>query len=370
MSQETKGCKELISEVIEKSLCCLCGACAGSCPYLVSYKGRIVQLNACTLADGQCYQYCPRTPLDMDDLSRQVFGQPYSEEEMGTVREVFMARSRDAAIKERGQYGGTVTTLLSLAMEEGLIDRAVLTRTAEDKTSSPFVAGNTAEALQASGSNYMASSVLEVYNRLPEDNCGKLAVVGVPCQVLAIGKMKTEPPRHRCSTDHIALVIGLFCTWALSPAGFQDYLKTEVDFSAVKRFDIPPPPANRFDVYTSSEKKSLPLEQVRKFIMPTCAYCLDMTAEFADVSVGSVEGVEGWNTVIIRTEAGARLLEKARSKEKLEIQFLPADKLAHLKEAALIKKKRALKQIIERTGDRNNLLYLGLSSRLAEKLLS
>jgi coenzyme F420 hydrogenase subunit beta len=370
MNQETKGCKELISEVIEKNLCCLCGACAGSCPYLVSYKGRIVQLNACTLADGQCYQYCPRTPLDMDDLSQKVFGLPYSEEEMGTVQEVFMARSSDAAIKEKGQYGGTVTTLLSLAMEEGLIDKAILTRTGEDKISIPFVAGNTAEVLQASGSNYMASSVLEIYNRLPEDTCGKLAIVGVPCQVLAMGKMKMEPPRHRCSTDHIALVIGLFCTWALSPAGFQDYLKTKVDLSSVNRFDIPPPPANRFDVYTDSGQVSLPLEQVREYIMPTCAYCLDMTAEFADVSVGSVEGVEGWNTVITRTEAGASLVEKAKSKGRLEIQALPADKLAHLKEAALIKKKRALKQIINRTGSKEDLLYVRLSSGLAEKLLS
>jgi coenzyme F420 hydrogenase subunit beta len=306
----------------------------------------------------------------MDALSRQVFGVPYSEDEMGTVREVFMARSRDSVIKEKGQYGGTVTTLLSLALEEGLINKAVLTRTAQDKTSSPFVAGNTTEVLQASGSNYMASSVLEVYNRLPEDNCDKLAIVGVPCQVLAMGKMKMEPPRHRCSVDHIALLIGLFCTWALSPAGFHDYLKTRVDLSSVKRFDIPPPPANRFDLYTASGQVSLPLEQVREYIMPTCAYCLDMTAEFADVSVGSVEGVEGWNTVIIRTEAGARLVETARSKGKLEVQALPADKLAHLKEAALIKKKRALKQIIERTGDPKNLLYVGLSSKVSEKLLS
>jgi coenzyme F420 hydrogenase subunit beta len=95
-----------------------------------------------------------------------------------------------------------------------------------------------------------------------------------------------------------------------------------------------------------------------------------MTAEFADVSVGSVEGIEGWNTVIIRTEAGARLMETARSKGKLEIRELPGDKLAHLKEAALIKKKRALKQIVNRTGDQKDLLYVGLSAKLAEKLLS
>jgi coenzyme F420 hydrogenase subunit beta len=370
MGQATKGCQALISEVIEKNLCCLCGACAGSCPYLVSYKGRIVQLNTCTLSDGQCYQYCPRTPVDLDELSRMVFGVPYGEEELGSVREVFMARSGDSAIREKGQYGGVVTTLISSALEEGLVDRGLLTRTTGDKTPKPFVAGNPAEVLQSSGSNYMACSVLEAYNRLPEDDPGTLAVVGMPCQVLALGKMKMEPPQHRFHTDRIALVIGLFCTWALSPAGFHEYLKTRVDLTSVNRFDIPPPPANRFDIFTASGPVSRPLEEIRKFVMPTCAYCLDMTAEFADVSVGSVEGQEGWNTVITRTEAGGRLIETAKARGKLEIQALPADKLAHLKKASLNKKKRALKQIIERTGDKQNLLYVGLSSGVAEKLLS
>ncbi len=370
MVKETKGCNELISEVIEKNLCCLCGACAGSCPYLRSYKGRIVSMDSCTLDDGQCYQYCPRTPLDMDALSRKIFGLPYGEEEMGSVREFFMARSGDSAIREKGQYGGTVTTLLTAALEEGLIDRALLTRTEKDKTPRPLLTGNKTEVLEAAGSNYMACSVLEAYNRLPEDYSDRLALVGVPCQVLALGKMRTQPPRHRSSTDQIALVIGLFCTWALSPAVFHDYLKNSLNLSSAIRFDIPPPPANRFDVYTESGKISLPLERVRECVMPTCAYCLDMTAEFSDVSVGSVEGIEGWNTVIVRSEAGARLIETARSQGKLEIRELPEEKLGHLKEAALLKKKRALKQIIQKTGDRKDLLYIGLSDKVAEKLLS
>lgn len=370
MVNKTKGCKELISEVIEKDLCCLCGACAGSCPYLVSYKGRIVQLDDCTLSDGQCYQYCPRTLVDMDAISRHVFGVPYSEDEMGTVKDVFMARSTEGAIKEKAQYGGTITTLVSVAMEEGRIDSAVLTRTGADKTPSPFVARNAAEVFQSAGSNYMASSVLEVYNRLPEDSSDRLAIVAVPCQVLAASQMKMEPPQHRSSTDNIQFMIGLFCTWALAPAGFHEFLKTSVNLPLVTKFDIPPPPANRFDVYTPSGQVSLPLEQVREFAMSTCAYCLDMTAEFADVSVGSVEGIDGWNTVIVRTDAGAELVEMAKEKEKLEVDALPADKLAHLKEASLNKKKRALKEIVNTTGDKKDHLYAGLSPSLSEKLLS
>jgi len=370
MTNKVKGCQDLISEVIEKDLCCFCGACAGSCPYLRAYNGRIVQMDNCTLSDGQCYQYCPRTPVDMDAVSQHVFGVPYSEGEMGTVKEVLMARSSEATIEKNGQYGGTTSALLSVAMEEGLIDGALLTKTNEDKTPSPFIAKSPAGILQAAGSNYMACSVLEAYNRLPEDNTDKLAIVALPCQVLAASQMKMEPPQHRSSTDNIQFVIGLLCTWALQPASFHDFLKDNLNLPSVTKFDIPPPPANRFDIFTPSGQFSLGLEQVKEYTMPTCAVCLDMTAEFADISVGAVEGIEGWNTVIVRTDAGAGLIELAKSKEKLEIDTLPADKLDHLKTASMIKKKRGLKEIVNRTGDKNNLLYAGLSQSLSEKLLS
>src|SRR4030042_3137089 len=358
MATESKGCKELFNEVIEAWLCNLCGACTGKCPYLVYYKGRIVLLDNCTrMGEAKCYEYCPRTHIDMNEISQKVFGVPYSDDEIGTAREVVMARSTDASVTEKAQYGGVVTTLLSLALGEGIIERAILTKTSDDKNPSPFLAQTAEEMLQCAGSSYMACPVLGRYNQITQDSDSKMGIVAMPCQVLAVAKMKATPPGNRANIGNVRLVIGLFCTWALSPDSFYQFLKENLDLSKVKKFDIPPPPANRFDVFTASGKTSFPLGKIRKFTMPTCAYCLDMTSEFADISVGSVEGIEGWNTVIIRTELGAKLVEGARSKGKIETRELPGDKLAHLKEAALIKKKRALRQIVSRTGDKKDLLY-------------
>jgi coenzyme F420 hydrogenase subunit beta len=196
-----------------------------------------------------------------------------------------------------------------------------------------------------------------------------LGIVAMPCQALSLAKMKAKPPYNRANVENIKLVIGLFCTWALSPTTFHGFLRENLDLERVKKFDIPPPPANRFDVYTSANKTSFPLEQIRKFTMPTCAYCLDMTSEFADISVGSVEGIEGWNTVIVRTQAGSDLVERAKKKGNLETDKLPATNLEHLKEAALLKKKRALSELVKRSGDKKDLVYLSLSPQLTEKLL-
>ena len=57
-------------------------------------------------------------------------------------------------------------------------------------------------------------------------------------------------------------------------------------------------------------------------------------------------------------------------KGKLETDTLPPQNLAHLKEAALLKKKRALEEIIRRSGDKSDLLYVGLSKSMVDKLLA
>ncbi len=370
MIAEAKGCRELLNEVIDAGLCALCGACTGACPYLAYHKGRVVLLDNCLLSEGQCYKYCPRTYTDMDALSQHIFGVPYSDDEIGSVKEIFMARTTDKHIRKAAQYGGVVTTLLSLALSEGLLDSVVLAKTSEDKTVSPFWARNRTEVLGCASSNYMACPVLMGYNQISKADGGKLGIVAMPCQVLAVTKMKKDPPVNRLDISNVKLVVGLFCTWALSPDGFYNFLKQNLDLSRVRKFDIPPPPANRLNVYTSSGEISFSLDEVRKFTMPTCTYCLDMTSEFADISVGSVEGIKGWNTVIVRTDVGVNLMKMARTRKKLEVGKLPDENLAHLKEAALLKKKRALREIVKRSGNEENLLYVGLSSGVAKRLLS
>jgi coenzyme F420 hydrogenase subunit beta len=256
-----------------------------------------------------------------------------------------------------------------LAIESGVIDTAVTVKTDAGKLPVGFVSRGSADLLESAGSNYMAYPVLEAFNRVPRDSNEKIGVVVTPCQATALAKMRTNPPQERVNQANVSLVIGLFCTWALAYDRFYEFLKNNVDLHAVRKFDIPPPPANRFDVYLGAEMKSFPLEEVRQYRMPTCSYCLDMTAEFTDISVGSVEGIDGWNTVIVRTERGSSLIEEAVKKGKLETREIPLSCVEHLKEASLNKKARALQEIVNRTGDKNDLMYLSMNDSVKEKLL-
>jgi coenzyme F420 hydrogenase subunit beta len=295
---------------------------------------------------------------------------PYAWDELGVVREVLMARSTDAQTRSRAQYGGTVTALTCFALAEGLIDSAVLTAS-QDKSLPEAVIVSTKEGvLNCAGSSYIATPTLEAFNQGAQDiNRNRIGVIGTPCQVLALAKMRASTLDNRNNIDKLSLVIGLFCTWALAHDGFSRLLKDSVSMSDVVKLDIPPPPANTFEIYTMSQRISLPLDEVRNFILSTCTYCIDMTAEFSDISVGAVEGINGWNTVIIRTERGSDLVKAAKDKGIIETAMLPSQNLGHLKEASVLKKKRALSNIINKTGSVNDFLYLQVQGNRVNKLL-
>jgi coenzyme F420 hydrogenase subunit beta len=370
MALEVKGCRELQREVLARDLCTMCGACVGMCPYLVAYRGRVVALDECDLHEGRCYVFCPRTSLDLDLLSQTVFGVPYAADELGTVQEIVMTRARDEGIRSKAQFGGTVTALTSFALDQGLIDSAVLTASDDNILPSGTLAISTTQVRNCAGSNFVAAPTLAAFNREAEGDIQRIGVVATPCQALALAKMRASPLENRNNIDKLKLVIGLFCTWALRYEELARFLADKVPLRQIVKFDIPPPPANLLQVFTNSGRTDIPLDDVRPFVRPTCDVCIDMTAEFTDISVGSAEGVEGWNTLIIRSDVGRELVESARAKGVIETAPLPEQNIAHLKEASLLKKQRGLKKIIETTGSDEDLLYLKLASEAVKGLLS
>ncbi|GAI82364.1 unnamed protein product, partial [marine sediment metagenome] len=73
----------------------------------------------------------------------------------------------------------------------------------------------------------------------------------------------------------------------------------------------------------------------------SCQYCKDYSAEFADISVGSVgKPEEGWNSVIIRTDVGKKLFDEGVSARKI-ILSNTVD-LSKIKKEALKKKSKIM----------------------------
>ncbi len=335
-----KGPEDLESRVLKEGLCCSCGGCMGLCPYFMEMREHVVLLEGCGLKEGRCYEVCPRTAVDMDAINQSVFAKQRDDFILGSHNGVFMSQSKDAKVREGGQYGGTVSALLINGLESGTIDGAILSGMSDKYglLPEPVLAKTPDDILKSAGSKYTACPTLSILDKSLKE-CEKLAVVGRPCQVTALRK------RIICEPEiggRISLVVGLFCMWALNYKKLSAYLSDKIEMDKANKVDIP---FNQFVVYTDDGRVELEFEAVKELRNPACDLCYDFTSEFADVSVGSTEWKEDWNTLVIRTEKGEKAVSDAKSNGKLEVKPLPNDKVDLLKKAALGKKQRVLENL-------------------------
>ena len=355
----------LKKRVLEEGLCTGCGACVSLCPYQVIYHDRTVQLHQCDLEDGKCYAFCPRTKTDLAALRKLLFKKGDLTPEIGAVKGYYFSQAVDPRLREVAQHGATVTALMELALTEGLIDSAIVSSLDRQFLQNGAVVKDIVEIRNNAKSKFTVSPTVAAFNQLLTQDSGNVGVVATPCQALALAKMKlNRTSGNKTQINQPKLVIGLYCGWTLS---IEKYIKllleNNIALESVKGMDIPAG-GNVLELYTDDGAKSIPFDAVQSCIREACRYCMDSTAEYADVSVGSARfsgkwsDVRKWNQLIVRTEKGRELVELAVRKGVLEVREAPAENLKELKDAAVNKKKNALKNIIQKSGSRNNLLYL------------
>ncbi|MBM4339065.1 MAG: hypothetical protein FJ110_05945 [Deltaproteobacteria bacterium] len=347
-----KGLKGLEERVLSQGLCVSCGACLSLCPYLRSWQGRVVKLHDCGLDEGRCFAYCPKAEIDLERIDHKEINQKYKKIEMGPVKKVLMVRAKGTIWAKKAQSGGVVSALIDFALGKKAIDAAILTQRETDILPGGRIVRNREDILTCAGSSYISGPTLEALHKGLWQGEEKIGVVGLPCQALALTRMRSSSLEKRTPVDKVELVIGLFCTWALEYEQFSTFLKGKLGQSPIHKLEITPPPERLLKVYTNGQLHPLPIDEIRPFIRKGCHVCSDMTAEFSDISAGTVEGIEGWNTVIIRSDRGEALFKEAEEEGIIECQLLPEDHLEHLKEASLLKKERAINNIREREQSR------------------
>ena len=363
--EKKSGQNELQDQVVRTGLCTGCGACVGLCPYQASYEDRLVFLDRCDLKEGRCYAFCPRTPTDLQALREALFDKADLTPEIGAVRGFYLARARDSRIREKAQHGGTVTALMGLALKEGLIGEAVLTEAGEDLLPQQVKTNDPEKVLGLAKSRFVVSPVLGLFNRLAVDDPAKIGIVATPCQALALGKMRLQAVKNKpAPIVRLQLVIGLFCGWALSWEGLRGLLQKKAGTSPILGMDIPPSRYHSLEVYTASGTIVVSLDEVIPCVRESCWSCFDMTAEFADISVGSARLPEGWkearhwNQIIVRTRAGEELLALAKARGVLDFRDVPEGNLDRLKQASMNKKRAAVRNLVKRSGREEDLIYL------------
>ena len=341
------GSAELMEDVHNRELCIGCGACVDLCPYFKNYKGQTSQLFPCTLEQGRCYAYCPKAEVDLNYLYQKIWHRDYDASALGPYRSVLAARAGRQMAPGRFQAGGTVSALMAYALKNHLIDAAALTDR-EGLIPVPRLLSDWQQVAGCASSKFMASATLSALNQGVTEGYQRLGVVGTPCQLTAVAQMRTQQLDKKKHHVPVTLSVGLFCNWSLDTRRLNELLDRRLNISTIRGMDIPPPPAGIMALETDNGPVEIALSEIKPLIPHTCYICLDMTAEFADLSAGMFENRPGWNTLIVRSAAGDEIVEQARQEGFIETEDFPAEALKHLSRAAAEKKERSLRTLIRR----------------------
>lgn len=362
--KENQGQTWIKNQVMDQGLCTGCAACVGLCPYQGFYRDQTAIIHECDRTWGRCSAYCPRGQVDLNGLRQAMFDPGHITPELGAVKGLYMTRASDAKLRAQAQHGGTVSTLVALALEEGLINTAVLAGKEKNHSSESVAVTDPSLVASLSGSKFSVSPTLAKFNELSQGDPSRIGVVATPCQALALARMRVNPqPGDEARVKNLELVIGLFCGWALSFRELKRLIREKTGAAEINGMDIPPSKHQIMELQTDKGIMEIPMAEVQACVRESCRYCYDLTCEFADLSVGSARSPEGWevdrgwNQVLVRTEKGQELLDLARSRGVLEFKEVPPGNLDKLKAASLGKKNTCVAKLEEVSGRKDDLIY-------------
>ena len=342
---------DLEFKIINSGFCTFCGACEAACPvHAITISEDKVEHSDCSQHIESCpicYEICPHSEKLISESLKFVSDAPLKREGLGYYRRILLAQAADSELRKLGHGGAIVTTLLTNAIDKGIIDSAIVSQAETNTPIKPkaLVGVVPDDVFSAVGSKFFPSSVARAYgSAVYEYGKANIAFVGVPCHVLALRKL--EAWEHKI-TGNLKVIIGLFCFWTLSFGHMLDYLleKYNIKPEEIKRLDI----LKDLQVQTDKGTINVPLSEVKPHILTSCETCTDFTSELADISVGSAYPLKEWSTVIIRTKAGEDFFYSAVEAGVINtgVIELEPDAFAHVIETAMNKRKTALKELNE-----------------------
>lgn len=255
---------------------------------------------------------------------------------IGEYKSAYISHARDDSIRLGGASGGTVTALLSAALSSHMIDGALVCGTKIERSRVRtffYIATAPGDLKRSQGSKYVQTNFIKEAFTLIDDFDGRLAVVGLPCNITAL---KTRMGKRPALAEKIVFTVSLFC--------FHSSREELVD-RYISRF-APWPGANlerfrfkiglwrgktiaRFENDFVLEKKfsSFGLYQnLHFFSQRKCFNCIDHFGYDSDVCAGDIwsyhlkRANKKHNSIIVKTDAGEKIMEEARTNGHLHME--------------------------------------------------
>ena len=302
-----------VSLVFDSGVCCNCGWCSSVCPVdaiTVTADTLEIDDDIC-MKCGICYSVCSKSfsiaqaGLAISKVDKSL---TFSDKING-YKNAYSASTTNDEIKKVRQDGGIVTALLEFLLKKKLVDAIVAVKHSDDLWKpEPVIVDNVKDLYKTGGTKYANASTLAIIDKAKKYE--NIAVVGTSCMITALYKGSLYPgglPFFK----NIKYTIGLFCMEAFS---FENVFKLagekfEKKLKEIVKMDIS---GGKFILtLTSGEVVKVPLKEVKSYARPNCHYCEDLTADYADISVGSIGSPSGWSSVITRSKKGHKIYKDA-----------------------------------------------------------
>ncbi len=226
---KTEKClADLQLEVIYNDKCILCGSCGAFCQNISYEGGKLIYKEQCSETVGVCYNFCPRSELNIPELDMRIFGKKREDQALGVYNKALKATLKNGSMKD------VTTALLVAALETGLIDSAVLGNAKVDKALEPVLCKSKDEIVANAGERKGLGPIVQGVGQAIKKKHDRIAVVGRPCHAQGLAKIRKNPD-FLVNQDKIALVIthtclaqGKGCTVCIDYAG--DFADLSIDF--------------------------------------------------------------------------------------------------------------------------------------------
>ena len=334
--------ESLSAKVIASEKCAGCGACVLVCPFsALEYTKEKPNLSKECKNCGICAQVCPRYELNLPKVERFVFNRERRpDEEFGVYRRLAIAQTTDGRVAKVKQDGGVATALLLYALEEKIIDSALVSGADPTKPFYPVpkLATTAQELLEAAGTKYFcAPNVLDLGEILKQKK-NSTAFVGTPCQIQAVRNIQMAGLKRLVAP--LKVLVGLMCSECFIYEGLmEEYIlgKLGIKLGDIRKMNI----KGKMLISTNEEVTEIPLAVAKKYVRKSCGACYDFSSELADISVGGL-GLDGWTFTILRTEKGEELFSNAEKAGYLKTQPLQEGAYSLNLLTKLTRKKRLL----------------------------
>lgn len=341
---------DILDKVIETDLCSRCGTCTVACAVnsrdCLEYVDKPLRDNAACIDCGICLLSCSRADILLEKMGLITGG---SKEGVGGFRSAYAIRTTREDVRKVCQDGGFVTTLLLWAYEKGIIDAALLSGVGKQpQLAQPLLARSAGEILSAAGTRYTYSpNVISLLSELPHLApyfAGKVAFVGVPCQIQSLKKAQLNNVKP---FERVKLSIGLFCTESFDYLLMKQKIEGEmkIPLDQIAKTNI----KGKFLIHLKDgQRYEIALKEVKRYVRGTCRFCDDLTSEGADVSAGGF-GLIGWSAVFVRSEVVEGMVNEMVADKVIEAKPLEEFKSAYelIMKFAKNKRSNAAKAIAE-----------------------